>query len=757
MEVLDLLDRLKTTLADRYVVDREIGSGGMAIVYLAEDLKHRRKVALKVLRPKLAADLGSDRFLREIELAAALTHPHILPLHDSGEADGVLYYVMPYVEGESLRSRLAREKQLPVDDALQIAREVADALDYAHSQDVVHRDIKPENILLARGHALVVDFGIGKALHVAGADDLTQMGDSIGTPAYMSPEQVAGQQDLDGRSDLYALGCVLYEMLAGEPLFSGPTPQAVIAKHITESATSVLERRGTVPANVDQALERVLAKAPADRFTTGARFAEALAAPAAGTGHQPTPEPSPVSAGPEKSIAVLPFANISADPENEYFSDGITEEIINALAHLPGLHVAARTSAFSFKGENIDLRTVGEKLNVATVLEGSVRKAGNRVRITAQLIDAANGYHLWSERYDRELDDIFAIQDEIASTIADHLKVTLAGESDRTPVKQPTDNLEAYELYLRGRFHLTQRLGAFLQNALECFERAVVLDPDYAQPHAGMAEAYAIMGFYGVGRPIEVMPKAKEEAMRAIALDEPLGAHHALALVKLMHEWDWAGAKLEFQRALELDSGNAVIRSQYALFILQLLEGRHEQAITEGRLALESDPLSAYPKVMVSMIMSIAGEYEEGVRFAKAAVANEPNYFLAHRSLGLALSWQGKHEEATAVLENALDVSGRHPWSVMDLVAEYAAQGRWDEANLLKEELRERSEREYVQPSASAISEGLLGNIDAAFEGFEMAYAERDPILTLLKYWPAFDFLRDDPRWDELLQKMDLA
>ncbi len=748
------IDRLASAVAGRYTVREEIGRGGMAVVYLAEDLKHRRKVALKVLRPELAADIGPDRFLREIELAAALTHPHILPLHDSGEADGVLYYVMPYVEGESLRSRLNREKQLPVDEALQIAREVADALDYAHSQGVVHRDIKPENILLSRGHALVVDFGIGKALHAAGAEQLTQTGVSIGTPAYMSPEQAAGQQDLDGRSDLYALGCVLYEMLAGEPLFSGPTAQAIIAKHMSESVTSVLSRRSTVPANVDDALGRVLAKAPADRFTTGARFAEALAAPAASAGRHPAPEPSPVSGAPEKSIAVLPFANISADPENEYFSDGITEEIINALAQLPGLHVAARTSAFSFKGENIDLRTVGEKLNVSTVLEGSVRKAGNRVRITAQLINAVDGYHLWSERYDRELDDIFAIQDEIASTIADHLKVTLAGGSDQALVKPPTDNLEAYELYLKGRFHLYQRVGVSFQNALECLERAVALDPDYAQAHAGMAETYATLGFYGLRRPNEVMPNAKEEAMRALALDDNLGvAHHALAMVKLLHEWDWAGATRELKRALELDPGNAVIRSQYAFFILQGLEGRHEQAIAEGRLALESDPL--YPKAVVSLIMTVAGEHEEGIRLAQAAASNEPNSFMAYRCLGLACSWQGKHEEAAAALERAVELSGRHQWPVGELLAEYAAQGRWSEAKALMNELREWSEREYVYVQL-AVGETLLGNMDAAFEALELAYAERDPTLVLAKHWPGFDPLRGDPRWDELLQRMDL-
>jgi TolB-like protein/Tfp pilus assembly protein PilF len=519
----------------------------------------------------------------------------------------------------------------------------------------------------------------------------------------------------------------------------------------------VLARRSTVPANVDEALARVLAKAPADRFTTAARFAEALAAPTASTGRHPTPQPSPVSRVSEKSIAVLPFANMSADPENEYFSDGVTEEIINALAQLPGLQVAARTSAFSFKGENIDLRTVGEKLNVATVLEGSVRKAGNRVRITAQLINSADGYHLWSERYDRELDDIFAIQDEIASTIAGHLQVALTAGGDEALVKPATGNLEAYEWYLKGRFHLYQRIGGSFQNALECFERAVALDADYAQARAGQAEVYAMMGFYGLRHPNDVMPKANEEAMRALALDETLGAHHPLALVKLLHEWDWAGAKREFERALELDPGNAVIRAQYALFILQMLEGRHEEAMNAGRHALESDPLSAYPKGVVSLIMTVAGKHEEGIRLAKAAASDEPNSFMAYRCLGLAYSWQGNHEEATVALDRAVELSGRHQWSIGDLQAEYAAQGRWEEANVLVEELRERSEREYVQPIWHVISAAQHGNMDAAFEALERAYDDRDPVLCVAKYWPQLDPLRGDPRWEGFLRRMGLV
>jgi eukaryotic-like serine/threonine-protein kinase len=423
----DLLDRLQAVLADRYTIDRELGQGGMAIVFLAQDQKHHRQVAIKVLKPELGAALGRERFLREIETAAGLNHPHILPLHDSGEAGGFVYYVIPYIEGESLRERLARERQLGLEDALQIAREVADALSYAHSHNVLHRDIKPENILLSAGHALVADFGIARAITAAGGDQLTEVGALVGTPTYMSPEQASGAAQIDGRSDVYSLGCVLYEMLAGGPPFTGQTALAVVVRHTTEAVPSLRMTRKAVPSAVEQAVMKALEKVPADRFATAAQFAEALVTP---RHDEPTPI-AVVAATPDRSIAVLPFTNQSPDPENEYFSDGITEEIINALAQLPGLHVAARTSSFAFKGKGADIAEVGAKLKVATVLEGSVRKAGNRVRITAQLVTVSDGYHLWSERYDSELDDVFAIQDHIARAIAQRFEVMLAGPTGR--------------------------------------------------------------------------------------------------------------------------------------------------------------------------------------------------------------------------------------------------------------------------------------------------------------------------------------
>ncbi|HTK54593.1 MAG TPA: serine/threonine-protein kinase, partial [Gemmatimonadaceae bacterium] len=363
----------------------------MAAVYLAHDIRHARDVALKVLLPEVADSVGPDRFLREIRLAARLSHPHILPLFDSGEANGLLFYVMPNVEGASLRERLDRDGRLPVDDALRLIRELADALDYAHRHDVVHRDMKPENVMLHEGHALVADFGIGKALSEADDRLFTQMGVSVGTPAYMSPEQAAGDA-IDGRTDIYSLGCVLYELLTGEPPFTGATAQAVIAKRFAQTPADVSALREGVPRSVGAIVARMLARAPQDRFATGGQILAALS----------QNEPSRPFDHPEKSIAVLPFANMSTDPENEFFAEGITEEILNALAHIADLRVAGRTSSFSFKGKNADLRTIGAQLGVRTVLEGSVRRAGKRVRISAQLINVADGYNLWSERYDRE-------------------------------------------------------------------------------------------------------------------------------------------------------------------------------------------------------------------------------------------------------------------------------------------------------------------------------------------------------------------
>src|SRR5258706_7177156 len=483
-----LQNRLQAALPERYNIERELGHGGMANVYLAKDLKHPRSVALKVLKPELASSLGTDRFLREIEIAAGLTHPHILPLYDSGEAGGLLYYVMPEV-GESLRDRLIRVRQVPLEDALRITGEVAGALDYAHSRDVVHRDIKPENILFQAGHAVVSDFGIARAITVAAAGRMTGTGIAVGTPGYMSPEQAERIDELDGRSDLYSLGCVLYEMLAGDPPFTGWSAQAILARQLVDPVPRLRTVRDTVPEWLEQAVLRVLAKAPADRFATAAEFLAGLTKPLTITLAEAAPAP-------EHSIPVLPLVNLSADPENGYFCDGMTEEILNALSAVPSLRVAARTSSSAFMDVTDDVRTIGVRLGVRAVLEGSVRRADVKLRVTAQLINVADGFHLWSHTYEREMKDVFAVQDEIARAIVHALKGKLEGQSSVALVEPHTDNVEAYALYLKARYFWKKKSASALKNCLEYFEQAVALDPGYSLSHAGLADSYIMLAYH---------------------------------------------------------------------------------------------------------------------------------------------------------------------------------------------------------------------------------------------------------------------
>src|SRR5262245_51234721 len=571
-----LRDRLCAALAGRYERLREIGSGGMAVVYLARDVRHERDVAIKVLRDDVAEAIGRDRFLGEIQFAAQLVHPHILPLYDSGFADGLVYFVMPNVEGRSLRDRLDEVGRLPVDEAVRFATEVAGALDYAHRHGVVHRDIKPENILLQDGHALVGDFGIAKALGAVAADPatetrmFTQAGVVVGTPAYMSPEQAAGDA-VDGRSDVYSLACVLYEMLVGEPPFTAPTAQAVIAKRFVHAPADVTSLRDGVSRSVGRVLQTALARATIDRYDTASAFGVALNDARAG-------DAPARSAASEKSIAVMPFASISADPENEFFADGVTEEILNALASIPDLRVAGRASSFSFKGKQQDLRTIGDQLNVRTVLEGSVRRSGKRVRITAQLSDVTDGFRLWSERYDREIEDVFAVQDDIASAIAVKLKTTFQ-ESAGGRAQRSTSNIEAYEAYLKGRA-LVFRRGASVREGVALMRRALELDPEYGLAWAGVADAYSVFAYYGMLPSDTCAAAAREAAAKALTYGPDLAeSHSAVAQTSLLFDWDWPRAERSFKRALEIAPGHVQAAAWYALFYLGFVRGRWDEAV----------------------------------------------------------------------------------------------------------------------------------------------------------------------------------
>jgi serine/threonine protein kinase len=503
----DLFERLQTRLAGRYRLERELGRGGMATVYLAHDPKHHRSVAIKVLHPELAASVGAERFLREIEISARLAHPHILPLHDSGSAGDLLYYVMPYVAGESLRALLERERPLSLEQAVKLAQDVAEALDHAHRQGVVHRDIKPENILIEEGHAVVTDFGLAAALSRAEPGRLTGAGLAAGTPEYMSPEQAAGERQLDPRTDVYSLACVVYEMLAGEPPFHGPSARAIMARHVTDPVPPLGTARPDLAPSVSRAVERALAKAAADRYPSAGDFVRALTAV----------EAEPAGAA-DMGLAVLAFSNMSGNPDAEYLSDGISEEIINALSRLSGVRVVSRTSSFAFKGSHDDVRAIGRRLGVGAVLEGGVRRSGERLRVTAQLVSVADGYQLWAGRYDREMQDVFLIQEQIAENIAQALQVVFDARATGGLHRVRTPDVRAYEYYLRGRqcFHQFRRKS--IEFAREMFGRAIAIDEAYAPAHAGAADCSSFLHMYWGGAPAD-LEQADAASRRALELD----------------------------------------------------------------------------------------------------------------------------------------------------------------------------------------------------------------------------------------------
>ena len=741
---------LEAALADRYRIERELGQGGMATVYLAHDLKHDRKVAIKVLRPELAATIGADRFLSEIHTVAALGHPNILPLFDSGAAShpghgkgSLLYYVMPFIAGETLRGRMNREKVLPLDEAIRLTREIADALGYAHSRDVIHRDIKPENILLQSGHAVVADFGIARAVKAAGAERMTDVGLAIGTPAYMSPEQAAGERDLDGRSDLYALASVLYEMLAGEAPFTGATVEAILVQRFTQPPPKVTRKRPGIPRTVEAALTTAMARAPEDRFPTVERFIASLESKQAPDADQ------------ERSIAVLPFANMSGDPENEYFSDGISEEIISALGRLPRLRVAARTSAFSFKGKNVDLRSVGEQLNVATVLEGSVRRAGGRIRITVQLINVADGYHLWSERYDRELTDIFAIQDEIATAIAEKLKVTLGVGSERQLVRARTASVEAYDLYLRGHAFVRQR-GLALLRATESFEQAIALDPGFALAHAELAEALVLMSLYGIVFPADIRDQVREATSRALELEPALVATQiALALYSMIVEFDQVATMAAFARAIELDPMDIDARTFQAAFDFCYIRGQHDRAAAQLLGVIESDPLSAVARGQAGIVLGFGGKLAEAEAQARRGIELDPGAFYSHWALLHALMLGPDPAAGVEAGRRMLAQFGRHPWLMMGVAFACGAAGQHDKAEAIYAELAARSRGEYVQPVSLAIAALGAGGKDLALQHLREAARIRDPMLAATgPHGPMYPAIRHDPEYLAILKDL---
>ncbi|HET7296662.1 MAG TPA: protein kinase, partial [Gemmatimonadales bacterium] len=675
---------------------------------------------------------------REVEIAARLNHPHILALYDSGEADGFLFYVMPYVTGESLRRKLEREKQLSVEEALAITRQVAAGLGYAHARHVIHRDVKPENILLHEGEAMIADFGIALAASAAG-ERLTETGLAVGTPAYMSPEQTFAEPGLDARSDVYSLAAVLYEMLSGEPPYTGATAQVLIAKRMADPVPAVRRLRAGVPLAVEQALLRALAKAPADRFASVGAFVEALAAPA-------RPQ--------APAVAVLPFLNLSADPENEFFADGITEDVIAHLSKIRALRVISRTSVLPFKERDRPLKEIAARLEATTILEGSVRRAGDRVRIVAQLVDAETDRHLWAETYDRQLTDIFAIQTDVALQIAAALEAELSADERTRIRKEPTSDLQAYRLYLQGRHWLIGYTPGSMEQAVEYFGRAIAQDPGYALAHASVAMAYAELGELGAVTPEVAYRKATEASAQALRLDPQLGeAHSVAAYLKTLWDYDWAGAEREFRRALELSPSAADTYDLYGRMCSGL--GRFDEAIALQRRAQQLDPLAHRLDVATTQLR--AGRYAEALRGAAHALEIDPAHDRALATLGWAHFKLGDTAQGLATLERAVAAAPGNTQWLAQLGQAYALAGDAARARDVLRQLAERAKTGYVSPYLLAFVYTGLGDHERALDLLERAFVERTGAVYGIKGSFLFAPLRGHPRFQALLKRMNLG
>ena len=752
-----------------YEILEPLGAGGMGEVYRARDTRLEREVAIKVLPPTLSDAAALARFEREAKLIAALSHPNILAIHDVGSDAGVSYAVTELLEGETLRDRMSTGP-VPLRKTVDYARQIARGLAAGHARGIVHRDLKPENVFVtADGHVKILDFGLARRDAPGGASAAealtvarTTPGTILGTVGYMSPEQVRGET-ADHRTDVFSLGAILYELVFGERAFRAETDVETMTAILREDPPA-LRRRGAAPNEIVRVIARCLEKKPDERFQSasdlafvltvfeGAEASEPVEATSPASGSRvPSAARSTISDSSRASIAVLPFRNMSADKENEYFSDGITEEIINALTKIEALRVASRTSAFAFKGRDEDIRRIGEQLGVRTVLEGSVRRAGTRLRITAELISVGDGYNLWSERYDREMEDVFAIQDEISLAIANTLKVRLLAGEEGALVARATEDVEAYNHYLKGKYFFNRRVP---RQAIAEFESAIARDPGYAPAHTGLADAYCIFGFYGGIPTLEAFAKARAAARKAYDLEpESAEAHVSLALVEHYFGWDFDLEDREFLRAIELAPRSAAAHSWLALkrsFIGDPVDARRFAV-----RARELEPLSPNVQTNVGWTYFAERRFVEAEREFRRALELDPDALYPLWVCGLTVRMLGRHEESVAMLEKATVLTERgQTWYLGHLAWSYGAAGRRVDAVRVLDELRERSAREYVAPFHLAFAHIGLGDHDAAVAALELACEQRNA----LAWWPqsasVFDPLRSHPRFENVLRKI---
>jgi len=784
--------------AGRYQIIEELGKGGMGKVYRVLDIKLNEEVALKLIKPEMALDKKIvERFKNELKLARKIVHKNVARMFDLNEEKAIHFLTMEYVRGEDLKKLIRKIGSLSAGQAISIAKQVCEGLAEAHRLGVIHRDLKAQNIMMdEEGKARIMDFGIARS---SKGEGLTDEGVMIGTPEYLSPEQVEGK-GVDQRADIYSLGVILYEMVTGRVPFEGETALSTALMHKAEAPPDPREINPQIPIDLGRVILRCLEKEKEKRYQNAVELLSELnrieeristrewilptrkgvthkeilsaynlrkllvpvlviiAVIALGViilQHLSKKEPVPTQAT-KRSMAVLPFIDLSPGKDYEYLSDGITETLIDALAKVESLRILARTSSFFFKGKEQDIQDIGKKLNVETLLEGSVQVVGDRLRITVQLINVEDSYHLWSNRYDRKLEDVFVIQDDIAQMVVNTLKIRLLGEREKPLVKNYTANREAYDLYLRGRYYWNLRTGEGFKRAIEYFEQAIKLDPTYALAYAGMADCYGMLSRYAILAPGEGYPKALIWANKALDLDKTLAeAHTSIGFVKLFYDWDWSGAEEELKQAIRLNASYPAAHHWYSHYFMAM--GQAEESLMESKLALEFDPLDLALNTHLGYHYYYARQYNQAIDQLRRTFELDPNFARANYYLGLTYMQLGRNEESIIEFQKAINRSKGQSSYKASLGQAYARGSNQTESFAILDELKILlSEKTYVSPFEIAIMYLSLGEKDQAFEWFNRACLEKDAGIHLLRVEPRLDGIRSDPRFRELLKKVRL-
>lgn len=739
-----------------FEIMEKIGEGGRGIVYKAEDTRLQRPVALKFLTTRdNPGPVVIQRFIREARVAAKLNHPNIVTIHEINQWEGQLFIAMEFVDGEPLDSLLCKDRRregLPLDRVLDIAIQLCSGLKQAHRLDIVHRDIKPQNILMDTDNRVkILDFGIAKFL-----DDvaLTQPLDTIGTIQYMSPEQLRGYE-VDSRTDIWALGVLMYQLLSGTLPFQGEYAEAIIYSILHEEPPRLSQLRSDLPAPLCRIVRRALAKKVDERYGDVSELLDGLRALSLRETNLRTAE-RPVSALDRISIAVLPFSDMSPGGDQEYFCDGMAEELINVLSQVRDLRVASRLSSFQFKGQARDIREIGDRLNVQTILEGSVRKAQNRVRVTAQLIDVDDGFHIWSQRFDREIEDIFGIQDEIALAIMDSLKVKLLGAEKEKITRRFTDDPAAYKLYLKGRFFWNRRYEGGLKRSIEYFQQALEADPGYALPYVGIADSLNILGFYGYIPPEIAFPRARQAAEAALGIDDELGeAYASLGWINTFYDWDWPQADASYKKAIEINPYYATAHEWYAIYLA--LMGRFAEAHQQVTKALDLDPLSLIINSVLGLLLVFEHKYEAAVAQLNKTLDLDPNFVLAHIWRGEALMFDGKVAEALEDYSRALALGMAATYATGDLGLAQGLLGNTEAAHETLSRLRDMEGDMYLSRTLTALVFVGIGDAPSALDELEQAVVLKDPFLLLVNAAPHFDPMRDEGDFNALLKRLGIV